>query len=190
MVMENDFPRPERPTNLRSLNLATWFFITAVQFLSSAQKFSSFPALMVTIVPSWMSSRATTLKAHGRLLLDLQWVGRVEQRTEGEPVVTSSPWYSWRSSCRFAYISWMICVCSGSCLIWVGGVAVVVAPSLFGRCIVLGFLVSNSYPEVCYYFIVGTFAPLTNHLFNLFFYLLTECVIFKIVITLQNHWIL
>ena len=30
-------PRPDRPTKRRSLNLATWFFITAVEFRNSAQ---------------------------------------------------------------------------------------------------------------------------------------------------------
>lgn len=30
-------PLPLRPTNLRSLNLATWFFMAAVAFLSSAE---------------------------------------------------------------------------------------------------------------------------------------------------------
>lgn len=32
-----NLPRPLRPTKRRSLNLATWFFITAVQFLNSAE---------------------------------------------------------------------------------------------------------------------------------------------------------
>lgn len=45
ILILKDFPRPLLPTNLRSLNLATWFLITAVQFLSSAQEFSSFPVM-------------------------------------------------------------------------------------------------------------------------------------------------
>lgn len=82
----NDSPLPLRPTNLRSLNLATWFFIRAVEFLSSAQQFSSLPARTVTRVPSPTSPRATTLKATGRVLLDLQCAGRTVQTKCGEPV--------------------------------------------------------------------------------------------------------
>lgn len=84
-----------------------------------------------------MSSRATTLKAHGRLLFDLQWFGSVEQRIEGDPVVTSSPWYSWRSSWRFWYMSFMIDVPidSGDFDSGDDGDATAVEPSLFGRCI-------------------------------------------------------
>lgn len=139
MVIENDFPRPLRPTNLRSLNLATWFFITAVQLRSSPHQFSSFPALIVTIVPSGMSSKATTLKAHGRLLFDRQWFGSAEQRIDGEPVVTSSPWYSCSSSWRFWYMSFMIEVPIDSGVLAFSGdagdEATAVAPSLFGKCI-------------------------------------------------------
>uniref|UniRef100_A0A182XTI1 Uncharacterized protein n=1 Tax=Anopheles quadriannulatus TaxID=34691 RepID=A0A182XTI1_ANOQN len=91
MVIENDFPRPDRPTNRRSLNFATWFFITAVALRSSAWKFSSLPAFIVTSVPSWISSSAITLNAHGKLLLERQCVGKAEQRTAGDPVCTSSP---------------------------------------------------------------------------------------------------
>lgn len=91
MVSENDFPLPLRPTNRRSLNLATWFFITAVQFLNSPQQFSSFPALMVTSVPSLTSSRATTLNATGSDLFDLQWDGKALHRIAGLPVLTKSP---------------------------------------------------------------------------------------------------
>lgn len=68
-------PLPLLPTNLRSLNLAIWFFIRAVAFLNSAQEFSSFPALTVTTVPSLTSPSATTLKATGNVLFDLQCVG-------------------------------------------------------------------------------------------------------------------
>lgn len=85
-------PLPLLPTNLRSLNLATWFFMTAVQFLNSPQQFSSFPALMVTRVPSLTSSNATTLNATGRDLFDLQCVGSALQRIAGLPVCTRSPW--------------------------------------------------------------------------------------------------
>jgi len=53
-------PLPDLPTNRRSLNLATWFFMMAVQLRSSPHQFSSFPALTVTRVPSSMSSKATT----------------------------------------------------------------------------------------------------------------------------------
>lgn len=84
-------PRPERPTNRRSLNLATWFFISAVQLRSSAQKFSSLPARMVTGVPSGTSPSATTLNATGSVLLDRQWVGKTVHTTCGQPVRTSSP---------------------------------------------------------------------------------------------------
>lgn len=68
-------PLPLLPTNLKSLNLATWFFINVVEFLSSAQQFSSLPARTVTNVPSTTSPRATTLNATGSVLLDLQCVG-------------------------------------------------------------------------------------------------------------------
>lgn len=34
---DRHIPLPLRPTNLRSLNLATWFFMAAVAFLSSAE---------------------------------------------------------------------------------------------------------------------------------------------------------
>lgn len=84
-------PRPDRPTNLRSLNFATWFFIIAVAFLSSPQKFSSFPARTVTIVPSMTSPSAITLKAIGSVLLERQWFGRTVQMRLGLPVRTSSP---------------------------------------------------------------------------------------------------
>uniref|UniRef100_A0A182IU83 Uncharacterized protein n=1 Tax=Anopheles atroparvus TaxID=41427 RepID=A0A182IU83_ANOAO len=63
---------------------------------------------MVTSVPSWMSSSAITLNAHGRLLLERQCVGRAEQRTAGEPVWTSSPWYSCSISCRLANMSLIV----------------------------------------------------------------------------------
>lgn len=93
-------PLPLLPTNLRSLNLAIWFFITAVQFLSSAQQFSSLPALTVTTVPSNTSPKATTLKAIGNVLFDRQCVGNKEHKKYGLPVRTSSPgcsaWISWR----------------------------------------------------------------------------------------------
>ena len=78
-------PLPLLPMILKSLNLATLFFITCELFLSSPQKFSSFPILRLTIVPSSMSLNAITLKAEGRVLFDLQWLGRAVQRMFGEP---------------------------------------------------------------------------------------------------------
>lgn len=87
-----DSPLPLLPTNLRSLNLATWFFIKAVEFLSSAQQFSSLPARTVTKVPSPTSPRATTLKATGRVLLDLQCAGRTVQTKCGEPITKMFIW--------------------------------------------------------------------------------------------------
>lgn len=83
-----DLPRPLRPTKRRSLNLATWFFITAVQFRSSPHQLSSFPARIVTIVPSPISLRATTLNATGSVLFERQWFGRAEHRIYGLPVRT------------------------------------------------------------------------------------------------------
>ncbi len=61
--LKGRLPRPDRPTNLKSLNLATWFFIIADPFRSSAQKFSSFPARIVTTVPSSTSPSAITCAA-------------------------------------------------------------------------------------------------------------------------------
>lgn len=90
----NDLPRPDLPTKRRSLNLATWFFMYATEFRSSAQKFSSLPAAMVTLVPSLTSPRATTLKATGRVLLDRQWAGKTEHTKFGLPVPTNSPGWS------------------------------------------------------------------------------------------------
>lgn len=88
--LQKVLPLPLLPTNLRSLNFATWFFITAVEFLSSAQQFSSLPARTVTKVPSPTSPRATTLNAIGSVLFDRQWVGNTVQTTCGEPVGTKS----------------------------------------------------------------------------------------------------
>lgn len=113
---EKDFPRPLRPTNLKSLNLATWFFMTAVQLRSSAQQFSSFPAFKVTIVPSGTSSNATTLKAMGRLLLLLQCVGNTLHKMLGDPVCTSSPWLSWRLSYSRRCKSIILFVKLGRCI--------------------------------------------------------------------------
>lgn len=81
-------PRPLRPTNRKSLNLATWFFITAVQFRSSAHQFSSLPAFIVTEVPSPTSANATTLNGTGSVLFDRQWFGSAEHRIYGLPVRT------------------------------------------------------------------------------------------------------
>ena len=99
MVIVKLLPRPDRPTNRKSLNLATWFFITAVWFRSSPQKFSSFPALTDTNVPSGTSWNVNTLNPMGRDLLDLQWLGRGEHKMHGDPVCTSSP-CSPRNSCN------------------------------------------------------------------------------------------
>ena len=85
MIKLKALPLPLLPMILRSLNLATLFFITWELFLSSPQKFSSFPILRFTIVPSSMSLNAITLKAEGRVLFDLQWLGSAVQRTFGEP---------------------------------------------------------------------------------------------------------
>merc|ERR1719285_640873 len=98
MTRLNAFPLPLLPMILKSLNLATLFFITCELFLSSPQKFSSFPILRLTIVPSSMSLNAITLKAEGRVLFDLQWLGSAVHRTFGEPVLTSSPGCSARTS--------------------------------------------------------------------------------------------
>lgn len=91
-------PLPLRPTNRKSLNRATWFFITAVELRSSAAKFSSLPAAIETITPSGISPSATTLKATGRVLLHLQCDGNTLQTKLGESVFTSSPGYSARAS--------------------------------------------------------------------------------------------
>lgn len=91
MISENHgnyLPRPLLPTNRRSLNLATWFFITAVQFLSSPHQFSSLPARIVTIVPSPTSANATTLNATGNVLFERQWFGNAEHNIYGLPVRT------------------------------------------------------------------------------------------------------
>lgn len=84
-----NLPRPLRPTKRRSLNLATWFFITAVQLRSSPHQLSSFPARIVTIVPSPTSVRATTLNATGNVLLERQWFGNAEHKIYGLPVRTA-----------------------------------------------------------------------------------------------------
>lgn len=72
-------PLPLLPTKRKSLNLATWFFITAVQLRSSPQKFSSLPARIVTMVPSITSPNAKTLNAIGSVLFERQCVGNVVQ---------------------------------------------------------------------------------------------------------------
>ena len=86
-----NLPLPDLPMKRRSLNLATWFFMTAVPLRSSALQFSSLPARTVTNVPSSMLPRQTTLNAAGRVLLERQWVGREEHKTHGLPVRTNSP---------------------------------------------------------------------------------------------------
>ena len=87
-------PLPLRPTNLKSLKRATWFFITAVALRSSAAKFSSLPAAIETRTPSGISPSATTLNATGSVLLHLQCDGNTLQTKFGESVFTSSPGYS------------------------------------------------------------------------------------------------
>lgn len=89
-----DLPLPDLPTNLRSLNLATWFLKVAVLFLSSAAQFSSLPAVRITLVPSITSLRDSTLNGTGRVLLHRQWDGRMVQTKFGLLVRTSSPGYS------------------------------------------------------------------------------------------------
>lgn len=91
MVMVKLFPRPLRPTNLKSLNLAIWFLTRAEQLRSSAEQFSSLPALSVTAVPSGTSDSMTTLNAPGNVLLDRQCVGSALHSMYGQPVRTSSP---------------------------------------------------------------------------------------------------
>lgn len=83
-------PRPLLPTNRKSLNLATEFFMTAVQFLSSPHQFSSLPAFIVTIVPSPTSANATTLNATGSVLFERQCVGNAEHKIYGLPVRTAN----------------------------------------------------------------------------------------------------
>lgn len=87
-------PLPLRPTNLKSLKRATWFFMTAVALRSSAAKFSSLPAAIETRTPSGISPSATTLNATGSVLLHLQCDGNTLQTKFGESVFTSSPGYS------------------------------------------------------------------------------------------------
>ncbi|MPC65017.1 hypothetical protein E2C01_059141 [Portunus trituberculatus] len=65
--------------------------MTAELLRSSPQKFSSLPALMVTMVPSLTSSSATTLKDMGSDLLERQWVGSAVHRMLGAPVFINSP---------------------------------------------------------------------------------------------------
>lgn len=87
-ILNSSLPRPLRPTKRRSLNLATWFFMTAVQLRSSPHQLSSFPARIVTMVPSPTSVKATTLNATGRVLLERQWFGSAEHKMYGLPVRT------------------------------------------------------------------------------------------------------
>lgn len=89
--MARHSPLPDRPTNLKSLNLATWFFMMADELRNSPHQFSSLPALTVTSVPSDTSPKATTLNAIGSVLLDRQCVGSGVQIILGLPVRISSP---------------------------------------------------------------------------------------------------
>ena len=65
-------PRPDRPTNLRSLKRATWFLKVVVALRSSADTFSSLPAVSTTFVPSGTSESDRTLNGSGRVLLHRQ----------------------------------------------------------------------------------------------------------------------
>ena len=89
-----DSPLPDLPTNLRSLNLATWFLKVAVALRRSAAQFSSFPAVKMTFVASGRSLSEMTLKGTGRVLLQRQCEGRMVQTKFGLFVRTNSPGYS------------------------------------------------------------------------------------------------
>lgn len=89
-------PRPLLPRKRKSLNLASWFCMTATAFLSSAKGRSSLPADSTTLVPSGTGTRDTTRKGVGRDLLDRQCLGRLEHSRCGLPVTTRSP----ACSCR------------------------------------------------------------------------------------------
>lgn len=91
-------PRPDLPTNLKSLKRATWFLNKALLLRRSAALFSSFPALRSTLVPSGTSLSDNTLKGTGRVLLQRQWEGRIVQTKFGLLVRTSSPGYSAKTS--------------------------------------------------------------------------------------------
>jgi len=87
-------PRPLRPINLKSLNIATRFLTRAEQLRSSAEQFSSLPALKDTAVPSGTSNIITTWKISGIVLLDRQCGGRALHKINGQPVRTNLPAYS------------------------------------------------------------------------------------------------
>ncbi len=91
-------PLPDLPTNLRSLNLATWFWKPAVAFRRSAEQFSSFPAVSITFVPSETSLSERTLNGTGRVLLHRQCEGRIVHTKFGLFVRTNSPGYSAKTS--------------------------------------------------------------------------------------------
>lgn len=92
MPTVNVFPFPLRPTNRRSLNLATPFFNLAILFFTSALQFLSLPADMITSVRSGTSlSVVITLNANGKLPLLRTCFGNFEQKIVGEPVCTNSP---------------------------------------------------------------------------------------------------
>ena len=93
-VINTSLPLPERPTNLKSLNLATWFLKVAVALRSSAAQFSSFPAVSITLIPSQMSLSDRTLNGTGRVLLHLQCDGSIVHTKLGLFVRISSPGYS------------------------------------------------------------------------------------------------
>ena len=95
-----NLPRPLRPTNLRSLNFATWFLKIACELRNSPQQFSSLPALTVTSVPSGISPNDITLNDIGSVLFERQWFGNGVHIMDGEPVRTSSPGCSCKRSAR------------------------------------------------------------------------------------------
>src|SRR6218665_877652 len=86
-------PLPLRPTNRISLKTADPSVMYPTLFRNSPQKFSSFPADMVTFVPSGTSPPAETIrKMPGRDLLALQCGGSGEERMLGLPVRIRSDW--------------------------------------------------------------------------------------------------
>lgn len=91
-------PLPDLPTNLKSLNRATWFFIDAELLRTSAAQFSSLPAVRITFVPSGISLNDKTLKGTGSVLLQRQCEGNTLHTKFGLSVRTSSPGYSANTS--------------------------------------------------------------------------------------------
>ena len=81
-------PRPDRPTNRRSWNLAMPFLVSARALRISPQKLSSLPALISTTVPSFTSTPPSmiTLKVLGSVLFERQWLGSWVHIMLGLPV--------------------------------------------------------------------------------------------------------